>query len=81
MTLLHEKATLMLQSPQNVTKATIGYIIWVRGSDVDHYALYKVHIEDVTKSTFMLQRPLLNAKAITAYISWAMGSNVDDDDD
>ena len=26
----------MLQSPQNVTKATIGYIIWVRGSDVDH---------------------------------------------
>ena len=51
----------MLQSPQNVTKATIGYIIWVRGSDVDHYALYKVHIEDVTKSTFMLQRPLLNA--------------------
>ena len=73
----------MLQSPQNVTKATIGhfsmqmthlcykvhkmykatigYIIWVRGSDVDHYALYKVHIEDVTKSTFMLQRPLLKA--------------------
>ena len=61
----------MLQSPQNVTKVTIGYIIWVRGSDVDiytlykvhycHYKLYKVHIEDVTKSTFMLQRPLLNA--------------------
>ena len=61
----------MLQSPQNVTKATIGYIIWVRGSDFDHYTLYKVHhchytlykvhIEDVTKSTFMLQRPLLNA--------------------
>ena len=22
----------MLQSPQNVTKSTIGYIIWVRGS-------------------------------------------------
>ena len=61
----------MLHSPQNVTKATIGYIIWVRGSDVDiytlykvhncHYTLYKVQIEDVTKSTFMLQRPLLNA--------------------
>ena len=61
----------MLQSPQNITKATIGYIIWVTGSDVDiytlykvhhcHYTLYKVHIEDVTKSTFMLQRPLLNA--------------------
>ena len=61
----------MLQSPQNVTKATIGYIIWVRGSNFDHYTLYKVHhchytlykvhIEDVTKSTFMLQRPLLNA--------------------
>ena len=31
MTHLHEKATFMLQSPQNVTKATIGYIIWVRG--------------------------------------------------
>ena len=43
----------------------------LRGSDFDHYTLYKVHhchytlykvhIEDVTKSTFMLQRPLLNA--------------------
>ena len=33
----------MLQSPQNVTKVTIGYIIWVRGSDVDIYTLYKVH--------------------------------------
>ena len=29
---LHEKATFMLQSPQNVTKATIGYIL-----------CYKVH--------------------------------------
>ena len=41
----------MLQSPQNVTKATIGYIIWVRGSDVDHYC-------HCTKYTLkMLQSP------------------------
>ena len=54
--LLNANDTFMLQSPQNVTKATIGYIIWDRGGDVDHYALYKVHIEDVTSSTFMLQK-------------------------
>ena len=43
----------MLQSPQNVTKATIGYIIWVRGSDVD-YTLYTLKMLHCTKYTFML---------------------------
>ena len=33
--------THLCYSPQNVTKATIGYIIWVSGSDVYHYALDK----------------------------------------
>ena len=50
----------MLQSPQNVTKATIGYIIWVRGSDVDIYTLYKVHHCHYTCTKYtlkMLQSP------------------------